>query len=152
MTNADPGYYKAWKTRLYSIVKYCFAAHLNIRPIGFAHTFAIPTGTTKFSTFLARGPHFWQSGFRGTVSGNVNIPNVLRNIFLTQSNIGGYLIVDRISLAELFGGSEGIGDSYRNVKWQWIAGEEMMFILENPLGLVANLSITLFGKNVYASK
>jgi hypothetical protein len=152
MSNADPGYYKAWKAKLYSYVKYCFSFAYNVRPLGSTRTFAIPTGTTIFSFRLRRGPCFWQSGFRGTVTNNANIVNVLKNVYLTQTNVGGYLIVQRISLAELFGGIEGIGDAYRNVPWQWIEGEQMNFVLENPLNLVANLSITLFGKNVYASK
>jgi hypothetical protein len=153
MTNADAGYYKTWKARLYSYVKYCFSAHLNIFPAGLEPTFDVPDGTTEFMIRLPRGPHFWQFGFRGTITGAADIPNALKNIYLTQRNVGGYKMVEKVCLAELFGGTEGMGDSFRNVKWQWIAGEDMLFTLENPLNIRdAGLSITLFGKNVYASR
>lgn len=152
MSNADPGYYKAWKTKLYDVVKFCFSEHVNVKPHGYTNTFVLPAGTTSFFIRHRRGPHFWQSGFRGTITGNANIPNVLQNVYLTQKNIGGYMMVQRVSLVELFGGSEGMGDSYRNIPWQWIAGEQMDFVLENPLNLVANISITLLGRNVYAGR
>lgn len=152
MSNADPEYYKVWKAKLYSVLKFCSSFVYNIHPQGSLRTFAVAAGTTRFSLKLRRGPCFWQSGFRGTVSGNAIILNVLRNVYLTQKNIGGFVIVNRISLAELFGGTEGMGDSYRSIKWQWIEAEQIDFILENPLNLVFNLSISLFGRNVYASK
>jgi hypothetical protein len=152
MSNADPEYYKIWKAKLYSVLKFCSTFVYNIHPLGSLRTFAVSAGSTPFSTKLRRGPCFWQSGFRGTVSGNANITNVLKNVYLTQKSISGYMMLEKVSLAELFGGSEGMGDSYRSVKWQWIEGEQMDFVIDNPLNLVFNLSICLFGRNVYASK
>jgi hypothetical protein len=155
MSNADAGYYKAWKTGLYARLKRFTSFHVNVNPFGTNPTFAVSDPQMKWNTRLRRGPNFLQSGFRGTctqVTLAGTLPNslaFLQNVFLTQTNVGGYKIIDSVSLLEIFGTVEGVGDTYRNIPWQWEANEDMLFTLDNPNNYTGTLSLTLFGKNVY---
>lgn len=140
-------YYKAWKEKLYSRIKFFSSFHYRIFNGSTSGDCAIiipANGIARVTVRLRRGPAWYMIGIK---TGFENLTD-MQGLYITLQNVGGYRIIDRAPLSIVTGTVFGKGDTFLPCNWQWMAGEDMTFILENTNNVNRTFRGIALGKNV----
>lgn len=140
-------YYKAWKERLYTRVKFFtnFSYRIFNGPTNGDCAIIIPANSTvRVTVRLRRNPDWYMIGIK---TGFATLAE-MQGLFLTLQNIGGYRILDRVPLSIVSGTVQGKGDTFLPCNWQWVGGEDMTFIIENTDNAQRTFRGVALGKNI----
>lgn len=140
-------YYKAWKAKLYCRVKFFTAFSYRIFNGSTSGDCAIvipANDSVRIRVRLRRGPAWYMIGVK---TGYTTLAE-MQDIYLTIANNGGYKIMDRVPVSIVSGTVQGRGDSFIPCNWQWEAGEDIFFTIENTSAAPKTFRGVALGKNI----